>query len=139
MPDKDRGSTSPVLPMELEFLQQIMGGSAEEFGAAIAKAILNTPFVAYEPEEIKRIRVSLGKTNEEFSDIFKLSLDEIKAWQTPRISSKTGKPSQKHRDPQPPACILLFWCAVVVNTNPACRNNQIRLAARYGPDWVQKS
>ncbi|MDH4319926.1 MAG: DUF1456 family protein [Desulfobulbaceae bacterium] len=126
------GTMPPVSwpePREIKALRQALGDSVEDFAAVISAAVLRTPFIAYTHKEIRRIRIALGKSNAEFAEIFRLSEDEIKAWQTP-ITSK------KHRDPSPPACIILFWCATVANTSVSCRNNLIRAAAELGKDWL---
>lgn len=88
----------------------------------VFEQFLRTPFVAYTPQEIKRIRMALGKSPAEFAYLFKLDESTIKAWETPE-----GKP--KHRAPNPTACLFLVWCAHEANTRPSCINNQIRTAA----------
>jgi len=96
----------------------------------VADAVLKTPFVAYSPNEIKRIRLLLGMSNQEPADFFRLSIDEIKAWQV-----SPDKP--KHREPSPPAMLLLYWCAVAANERPSAKNNHLRLVAKYGRRWVE--
>lgn len=97
----------------------------------VAKEVLKTPVVVYTTSEIKLIRILMGKTNREFADIFGLSVDEIKGWQ-----AKEG--TDKHRDPSPLACKMLYWCAVVANESPSCQGNRLRLAAKHGPAWLEK-
>ena len=98
----------------------------------VSNAVMATPFVAYSHQEIKRIRLLLGKSHQEFADLFRLSVDEIKAWQTPPTS-------KKHREPSPPACLILYWCAVAANEKTSSKNNRLRLAAKHGPNWLQKA
>lgn len=89
------------------------------------KDIFKAPYIAYSPDEIRTIRRMLGETTAAFADRFKLSESEVKAWEAQEGSSK-------HREPNGPAGLLLYWAAVEANSRVSARNRRIRLASLYG-------
>lgn len=89
--------------------------------------IFKQPFICYEPEEIKRIRLMLGENRQQFADRFKVSLSAANSWQTPR-----GK--AKHAECLGAASILLFWAAVEANDRGSSKGNLIRLGMRKETD-----
>lgn len=90
------------------------------------KAIFNSPCIAYEPEEIKKIMYMLGESPVEFAERFYVSESAVKAWITPE-----GKP--KHRPLVGPAVRLMYFAAMEANERPSGVNNLIRMCYQYGP------
>ena len=89
------------------------------------KQIFNKPFICYSPSEIKRIRETLGETQEVFAQRFFVSVDAVQSWE-----AKEG--STKHRECLGAAARLMYWCAVEASERGSAKGNLIRLAIRYG-------
>lgn len=84
----------------------------------------------FDYKEIRLIRKKLGKTNQEFADMFRVGKDLVAAWQKP----PTLKKDQGYREPSGPSLILLYWAAVIANKTDLSIGDKIRLGSIFYSD-----
>ena len=80
-------------------------------------------FKYYPPEEVKRIRQTLGETPAQFAERFFLSEAAVKAWESPEGSSK-------HREVVGAAARCMYWAEVEITQRGSAQNNLIRLGMK---------
>lgn len=88
------------------------------------KEFFKAPTITRTPEEIKQIRIELGKSQSEFADLLRVGTTTVRGWES-------DEGTVNHREPDGPALLLLYWLAEMANQSPSRINNMIRQGSRY--------